>query len=180
MKMDVFAEYKPIRNKIASLARDEALAVIWVYCQYLQIDDFKIPSEIEVAKKFLQDDFPQKYISEWELELLAKEVILNSGGAASKGRTIRTWNTLAETINDIKDFENEIYRSFGSQEKVLVELIRMAHRQFIWQSNRPNSATTVRYFKIFNRPLVDQICLERIGLNVWQIFMSGVACMGFF
>jgi hypothetical protein len=37
--MDVFAEYKPLRNKISLLARDDALRVIWAYCQYFQIDD---------------------------------------------------------------------------------------------------------------------------------------------
>lgn len=63
---------------------------------------------------------------------------------------------------------------------MLVELIRIAHRQFIWQANPPNSATTIRYFKIFNRPGIDEICLEKIGLSIWQTYMCGIAAMGFF
>jgi len=62
-RMDVFKEYKPVRNRIASLARDDALAVIWAYCQYLQIDDFKFLKEIEVAKKYLELDIPQAWIA---------------------------------------------------------------------------------------------------------------------
>lgn len=178
--MDVFREYKPIRNRIAALARDDALGVIWAYCKYLQIDNVKFPSEIEVARKYLESDFPQRFIAEWELELLAKEVILNSGLIASKGRTLRKWNTLNEIIGAIKNLENNIYGAFGSEGSILVELIRIAHRQFIWRTNRPNSATAIRYYKIFNRPLIDQICLERIGLNVWQIYMCGLAWMGAF
>jgi hypothetical protein len=46
--MDVFAKYKPFRNKISLLAREDALRVIWAYCQYLQIDDFTIPNDIEM------------------------------------------------------------------------------------------------------------------------------------
>src|SRR6266404_394005 len=130
--------------------------------------------------RFFGTTFPNGSISEWELELLAKEVILNGNVVASKGRTLRTWKTLSETINAIKDFENRIYGHFGSSDAVLVELIRIAHRQFIWQANPPNSATTIRYFKIFNRPGIDEICLEKIGLSVWQTDMCGTATMGFF
>lgn len=63
--MDVF-EYKPIRNRIAQLAIDDALGVIWAYCQYLQIGGFRFPMEIEVLNAFLQNEFPQRFISEWE------------------------------------------------------------------------------------------------------------------
>jgi hypothetical protein len=169
-----------MRNKIALLAVEDALSVIWAYCQYLQIDEFGFPKEIEVLNAFLKDQIPQRLVSEWELELLAKEVIINGNAVALKGRTLRTWKTLSEIINAIKDIENRIYGHFGSSDTVLVELIRIAHRQFIWQANPPNSATTIRYFKIFNRPGIDEICLEKIGLSIWQTYMCGIAAMGFF
>jgi hypothetical protein len=178
--MDVFQECKPIRNKITLLSVEDALGVIWAYSQYLQIDHFQFPKEIEVANSYLQLDFPQQWISEWELELLAKEVILNGNAVAVKGRTLRTWKTLSELVNSLKDIENRIYRQYGSPQGVLVELIRIAHRQFIWQANPPNSASIIRYFKIFNRPAIDKICRERIGLTVWQTYMCGIACMGVF
>jgi hypothetical protein len=178
--MDVFQEYKPIRNKISLLSIEDALGVIWAYSQYLQIDHFQFPKEIEVANSYLQLDVPQRWISEWELELLAKEVILNGSAVAVKGRTLRAWKTLSELVNSLKDIENRIYRQYGSPQGVLVELIRIAHRQFIWQVNPPNSASIIRYFKIFNRPGIDKICRERIGLTVWQTYMCGIACMGVF
>src|SRR5665647_2716812 len=146
--MDVFQAYKPIRNKIASLAIDDSLTVIWAYCQFLQIDEFKFPAEIEVERKFLSLDVPQKWISEWTLELLAKEAILNGNYVSSKSRTLRTRNTLSEFINLLMKFENDIYGHFGSDKKILLELVRIAHRQFIWQGNPPNAASIIRYFKI--------------------------------
>jgi TM2 domain-containing membrane protein YozV len=178
--MNVFQEYKPIRNKIALLARDDALAVIWAYSQFLQVRNFRFPDGIEVSPAFLKRNFPQQWVAEWELEVLAKEVILNSNAVATKGHTIKKWQTLSEIINSLKAFENNIYEEFGSQDNVLVELIRIAHRQFIWQMNRPSLAALVRFFRIFNRPGIDKICLEHLGLTVQQIYMCGFACMAVF
>jgi hypothetical protein len=96
-----------------------------------------------------------------------------------KGRTLRVWKTLSELINLLKELENQIYVQFGSPQDMLVEMIRIAHRQFIWQAN-PHSASIIRYFKIFNRPTIDKICCEQIGLTVWQTYMCGVAGMIFF
>lgn len=178
MPFDVFQAYKPLRNKIGLLSVEDLLAVIWAYCQYLQLDNFHFPREIDVAPDYLKLDIPQTWISEWELELLAKEIILNGSSVASKGRTLKQWKTLSEYVNALKRLENDIYGAYGSPKEVLVELIRVAHRQFIWQGNPPHSDSIIRYFKIFNRPAIDKICEERVGLNVWEIYMCGVASMG--
>src|ERR1039458_10419274 len=126
--MDVFQEYKPIRNKINLPSIEEELGVIWAYGQYLQIDNFNFPKEIEVINEFLQLDVPQRWVSEWELELLAKEVIINGRSAAKKGRALRKWKNLSDIINSIKGFEGRIYKTVGSPDNVLVELIRIVHR----------------------------------------------------
>jgi hypothetical protein len=178
--MDVFQEYKPVRNKIALLSIEEALGTIWAYCQYLQIDNFRFPKEIEVSNDYLKLDVPQQWVSEWQLELLAKEVILNGSAVAKKGRALRTWKTLSELMNSIRDLENQIYGAFNSPQSVLVEMIRIAHRQFLWQANPPNSAAIMRHYKIFNRPVIDEICRQKIGLSIWETYMCATACMGFF
>ena len=133
--MDIFKEYKPVRNKIALLAIDEALGTIWAYCQYLQINGFEFPPEVEVAKAYLSLDIPQQWISEWELELLAKEVIINGHAVSKKGRALRQWKTLSEITNSIKRLENSIYGMHEAPRNALVELIRIAHRQFIWHES---------------------------------------------
>jgi hypothetical protein len=178
--MDVFAKYKPFRNKISLLARDDALRVIWAYCQYLQIDNFRIPNDIEVPKAFLTAAVPRGFIAEWELDLLAKEIVLNAGSTNSKGRTLRHSKTLGDIINTLKDLENEIYGCHESTGSILIELIRNAHRQFIWQGNPPNAATTIRCFKIFNRPKIVEICLDRLNLTVEEIYLCDMAFMGSF
>ena len=178
--MDVFAEYKPFRNKISLLARDDALRVIWAYCQYLQIDDFKIPSDIEVPRRFYDEPVPRRTVAEWELELLAKEILLNAPASNSKGRTLRQAKTLGDLLNTLRALENEIYGFYGSPRSILIELIKIAHRQFVWQGNSPNAATTIRSLKIFNHPTIVEICLDRLGLTVEEIFLCGMAFMGSF
>jgi tRNA synthetases class I (W and Y)/S4 domain len=178
--IDVFEGYKRLRNKVSQLARDDALRVIWAYCQYLQVDGFTIPSDIHAPKVFLHDQVPRRFIAEWELELLAKEILLNAGTATSKGRTLRHTETLRDIVNTLKAFENQIYPGNQPSSSVLIELSRIAHRQFIWQGNPPNAATTVRYFKIFNHPQIVDICLERLGLTVEEIYLSGMTLLGSF
>jgi hypothetical protein len=80
----------------------------------------------------------------------------------------------------IKALENDIYGAYRADGKILIELVRMAHRQFIWQSNPPNHATTMRYFTIYNQPKIDEICLDRLNLSVADIYMCGLAFMGMF
>ena len=176
--MGVFELYKPFRNKVAVLSYDDALYVIWAYSQYLQIDKFQFPSDIEVSKDFIKLQPPQKWIAEWELELLAKEVILNGGTVSARGRTLCSWSTLSETVNKLKSLEQEIYGLYEPSNNIMIELIRIAQRQFIWQGNPPNSITTIRYFKIFNQRTINEICLDRLGLTVKDIYLCGIALMG--
>jgi len=176
----VFELYKPFRNKIAELALDDSLGVIWAYCQYLQLDKFELPHDIEVNYQFTKLDVPQKWISEWSLEILAKEIILNSNPLPKRGKTLRSWNTLSDAVNTLRELENNIYSSRDSASTIDVELIRIAHRQFTWQMNAPNDASTIRYFKIFNQPTINDICICRIGLSVADVYLCGVAFLGTF
>lgn len=179
--MAVFQLYKPFRNKVSLLAYDDALRVIWAYSQYLQFGKkFRMPRDIEVHEKFLSDDFPQRWLPEWILELIAKEVILNGTVASRKNITLRSWKTLAALVDRLKDLEDRIYRLHSSNSDVLIELIRIAHRQFAWQQNPPNAATMIRYFIIFNTPEINRLCEERIGLTVEDIYLCGTAFMGIF
>ena len=160
------------------MAYDESLYVIWAYCQYLQMRDFKLPSDIEVDHRFGHLAVPQTWISEWELELLAKEVILNGSSASQKRRTLRSWKVLSDTLNSLKKLEDGIYGLQTSNDTVLTEIVRIAHRQFIWQGNPPNSISAIRYYKIFNQDTIDRVCQSRLGISVKDIFLLGLMFLG--
>src|SRR5262245_33952353 len=109
----IFDLYKQLRKKVSSLAREDSLRVIWSYTQYLQLPDFKIPSDIEVDRRFYERDVQRVWINEWLLLLHAKEVLLHSEIVAKKGATLRQWQTLAGVIDHINKLEGEIYGVYG-------------------------------------------------------------------
>lgn len=100
--MNIYELYKPLRNAVSQLALTESLTVIWAYSQFLQMRDFKFPSDIEVERQFLLMRPPQQWVSEWFLEILAKEIVINSGNYAVRGKTLRSWHTFASIINKMK------------------------------------------------------------------------------
>jgi hypothetical protein len=66
--------------------------------------------------------------------------------------------------NALRDLEGEIYRQLIGGERIHLELMRIAHKQFVWQQNRLNWRPIIRYYKLFNTP---EIVAERAtGLTV--------------
>jgi hypothetical protein len=45
--------YRAIRAQSRKLARRDALAVIWAYSQCLQVNDFRMPADVQVAQPFI-------------------------------------------------------------------------------------------------------------------------------
>lgn len=179
MSLSVSLKYKKLQNRLSELSVEDALAVIWAYSQFLQVGkNFIFPKDIQVALEYLQMQIPQQWIAEWDLELLAKEVIIHGTAVAKRGHTFRSWHTLFETVRVLRSLEGAIYKKYGSQETIQIELVRISHRQFVWQSNKPNSAVIARYYKIFNRQRINEICVQKLGLTVQEIYECGIACMG--
>jgi hypothetical protein len=127
--MSVFALYKPFRNKLAGLSLDESLRVIWAYSQYLQMKDFRFPNDIEVSQQFTMLQIHQKWVSEWDLEVLAKEVILNAGASEQRSDSLKLWRRFSETVNALKILDDQIYDIRKTD--AFIELSRIAHRQFL-------------------------------------------------
>jgi hypothetical protein len=67
MTFDVYQTYKPLRNKIGLLSVEDSLAVVWAYCQYLQIDDFQFPKGIEVGADYFKLEVHQTWIESGSL-----------------------------------------------------------------------------------------------------------------
>lgn len=176
--MDVFKLYKPFRNKVATLSYSDVFYVIWAHLRYLQFGKMEFPKDVEVDEEYLKQHPPQKWIAEWELETITKEVILNGSLESSKGRSLRRWSDLAETVNQLKDLENSIYGLCAPTKDVLIELVRMSHRQFSWLSKPLNPRAMIRYYKIFEHPVINEICMDRMGLSINDIYACGAGFLG--
>jgi hypothetical protein len=178
--MDGYTVYKPLRNLISSFGRDDSLRVLWAYLNYMQIDEFELPGDIETGAQFLNASIPELVIPPWQLELVAREVLINCGAQSPKGKSLREWHNFARLMNELRELEDRLYGLQGPDRKIMIELNRIAHRQFIWQAHPLHATALIRYLKIFDTPQIDEICQSETGMRVQMIYMCGMCFLGHF
>jgi hypothetical protein len=172
--------YTTVQKLAQQLAYRESFYVIWAYSQYLQIQGFHIPDDIEVAAQFLSARPPQALLSEWTLEQITREVIQSAHETSQGGRSLRQWAALAQIANALRDLEGEIYARLVGGKKIHLELMRISHRQFIWQQQSLNWRWIIRYYKLFNTPPIDALSQKATGLTIDHIYLIGMSYLGMF
>ena len=132
MAMD--EHYRKVRAAVRELGCRDSLYVIWAYCQYLQVDDFRMPDDIQVHRQFLDAPLPQAVIAEFNLEQIAREVIRHADIEPRRGRTLRRWDTLAAIVKDLRALdrlraEHALDEGFAYRYSSLREfpLVRISH-----------------------------------------------------
>ena len=178
----VFGCYKPLRNHIRKLCLADSLGVIRAYQEHLHCGT-AIPQDCEVDPTFASAEKKTdkiKWISEWELETLCREVIIHAQDMPRCPETLRSWKTLAQIINKLKSLEEFIAGRFESREAVMLELHRVAHRQFPWQVSRLDARNITRYFLLYKHAALEPIIRRVIGLSVEELFLMGMALLGLF
>ena len=99
--MDSYDLYKPLRNHLRRISLLSGLGTIRTYLQNFQFSE-PFPSDIGVHSRVrLAPDAAARGVFEWELEILAKELILNSPATGQSELT--TWNEFSGAINELKD-----------------------------------------------------------------------------
>jgi hypothetical protein len=93
----VFEKYKPLRNAVRRLSLVESLGVVRAYAQNLQFGT-PIPTDCHVHSKYLADDTDwdkRRWIVEFHLEILCREIILEADGRGGGSKSLKEWKTLA-------------------------------------------------------------------------------------
>ena len=159
----------------------DSLRVIWYYAQSLQFNG-EFPKDIEVHREYLRRDHIKRttWISEWNLAILAKEVLINSEESNWNEKTFRQWKYLSSAINKIKNIEDKIAKDHIDASNLLRELERMAHGQFGWQIDRPNKILLARYFKLYDTPEMNAIIKSTLGLATKELFFVSIALFSSF
>lgn len=171
---NIFQTYKPLRNNLRKLNLDDSLFVIWSYTQFLQFGK-KISKEIEVIPALLNEkDTISWRPHEWELELLAKEIIVNSEETYSSTRYLKKWDHFYTVLNKLRSLRDEVAKTYINKENVLTEFYRVAHRQFPWQS-RSDFKFLYRYYKIFSTSTINEIVQKVLGISVRDLYYIGLA-----
>lgn len=176
-----YENYKPLRNALRKLRTDESLFVIWNYTAFLH---GRKPSftGIETSSEYMTADYIQKRrkMSECELELLTREVILHSEENPFMPKTLRKADYLAGCINKIKDMGEKISQSFIDTSNVLIELHRLGHQQFPWQLKNPSAEYFTRYFKIFSEPSLAKLVSDSVGVSIQDFYIIATSLWGLF
>lgn len=170
----IFNTHKSFVNFIKEFDLFESLYVIWAYIQNLQFDT-PMPRDIELNTYFNKWNVTDKRLrnsSEWELEYLTKEIILNCERKWNSKKSLRQYKYFTKAVNNVRKI-NDLTGSLISQADILKELYRMAHRQFIWQSG-VNSMTMIRNYKIYNNIELRKIFKEIIGIEYMTFFKIGL------
>src|SRR5690348_2182787 len=90
---------KRLQTFAGQLAYRDSFYVVWAYSQRLQLPEFEIPGDIEVAHQFLEAVAPRAVLAEWTLEQITREVIKHGNDEPREGRRLRQWATLAQIAN---------------------------------------------------------------------------------
>ncbi|HUD44953.1 MAG TPA: hypothetical protein VMR41_05390 [Patescibacteria group bacterium] len=176
---DIYEYYKPLRNHLRQLSLPESLYTLWAFSELSQFNR-QLPSDIENPQRLMDKSemMFKGHVHPWEIELLTKEVIINAGETGLK--SLRKWNYFSSAVNKLKELEGYISEVYISQDNVLLEINRIAHRQFPWQSLFPQPKLITRYFTIFSQPDLNQIVYNKFGLNTEQLYLLGSVLVGAF
>lgn len=182
MDLDIESLYSPLKNYLHKQRLHESLLAIHAHLQFQQFQ-VPLPNYIigeppgyrGITSFFDSLNF---HVFPWELALICKEIIINS---ERYGRThsLLVWPYLAGTVNNLKDFENELAKRYSTRENVLLEAFRISHRQFRWQ-RRPTMDEPARYWKLFSYGNLHNLVEKSIGLTIEEIIKIGMSLQGVF
>lgn len=169
----VYELYKPLRNELRKYSLEDVLSVVRAYSQALNFNQ-GFPSDLQPIPTW--NDLSTG-VHSWELDLIAREAIINCANLYTPN-TLRKALNFARTVNKLKELENSISEKFVSTDTVLRELDRIAHRQFVWQTDRPTNTLLYRYYRIFNEPRLQKIIESVFGMNTHQVYLIGILMTG--
>src|SRR3989344_1658373 len=178
----VFGTYTPLRNTIRKANLTPSLRAIHAHIQHMLFGQPVPPYIRNTPPGYSTNpfkgvtDFLNFHVFPWELEVIAKELIIH-GAVIGGEKTLEDWNYLATVVNKLKDLENEISKIYSNTGNVLIEIYRIAHRQFIWQS-RPDLENVARYWKIYSDPKLSEVILKATGLTLDELFLIALALTG--
>lgn len=179
--MDLYSNYKPIRNYLRRTDLISSLLAIHAHLQYqgfgVALPQYIIgePNGYRSANKMM--DFVSFHLMPWELALLAKELIINS---ESSEHTFLKWGDLSNAVNKVKAFEEYLSSVFIDKTNVLLEItLKLAHREFVWQ-RRPDLDLLTRYYVIYSDPRLKPIVERCIGITIEELLKIGLSTLGLY
>ncbi|HEX3653011.1 MAG TPA: hypothetical protein VHU18_09340 [Rhizomicrobium sp.] len=175
--MSFYDEYKPFRNYMRQFQRLQGLIDIWQYSLHI-VEGKSLPLDYlaDIAARTRRN--LHQYLYPWDIDILARELILN--GAERRNRSLQRWGDLSVAIDHLRRLGDEAYsRGDAEPADVMLEMHRIAHRQFPWQQ-KMGANGFIRALKVFGHASVNCIVERELGMSAEQFIMLGTAVTGNF
>lgn len=162
---------KPLRNYLRAHNCVSFLQAIWFLSNHLEFGS-GLPTYLAGANpNGLKGKLDLGFFL-WELDTLAREVILHCEPRA--GKQVTEWGQVAKAINLLKKAEED--GSTINADNVMSEVTRIAHRQFHWQQGFSHRDLT-RTRKIYRSAGMNDVVRTVYGLSAEQVALSGFAAL---
>lgn len=160
----MYLDYKPFRNYLRKQHLYTGLVSVWQFMS--RIGDSQ-------SNTRLQD--LAHYPADWELELIAREIILNCGGSVVPldGTTARF--DLSQAVNHIRRITEAISKqTIDSHEDALSSVHALIHQQIPWQDDVPFERIS-RYAKIMQYGPLAKIVEPALDISIADLYKIGFA-----
>lgn len=126
--------YKPFRNYMRTVQTVPSLLAVYALHQHL-LHDTPLPDQLQPRDRFGLPIRVKENLFPWDLDVLAREVILN-GDPAGK-HSLQQWNAVAKAGNFIRGIDDGITRRRTKDYDIFRVMHRIIHFQFPWQLPAP-------------------------------------------
>ena len=170
--MNFYNNYKPLRNYFRRFPMGPSLGAIWALSQEVIEHSSDVRADI-VGRPLQYRELP---FLPWQIETLCREIVLNAAEVGGE-RSLLCWKDLAKAFNHIISLEDQAFKANGTTMDVMMEVHRLPHRQFPWQSGFSVNSV-LRAIKIFGKKEVDDIVTAELGMTVVQVTALGLSLAG--
>jgi hypothetical protein len=119
-------------------------------------------------------------IQQWQLQLLAREILLNCSSSANEPFT---WNAIAHSLNQITAIQNHIsevrYQDKDGADLIWADLHAIAHQQLPLQ-RKHGMEKMIRFANVFGAEKLDSLLEHKVGLTFMECVFLTFACVGNF
>lgn len=169
--MSFYDVYKPLRNFVRKLSLQQELIHIWQLSQNIS-NGLPLPPAFNIY----ENQSVKGEIHPWELEILAREVVLEAGEIGKK--ELLNTNDLSIAIGCLRKIVNEQSRLFLQEHNVMHEMHRVSQQQFPWQIGM--TTKLARFYRIFKNTELEPILIQATGLGITKILQLGFCLCGMF
>lgn len=171
---------KKIQNMLASSVDESFFQMIWA-TDALQTGRQEIASQyLKFPVEFAVSDIASEYaVQKWELETLIGLLLLTKKAAlkSEKHRVLNCANftVIAKLINNLRALEDVESGIFLKRLDVMLEMHRIAQRQFPWQRGYANKYRLYRYAYIYGRGECAEYFKQTYGLTMNEFSLVSFA-----